>query len=107
MAKENTEKEKSINTPSVQYSADTIVDAADLAAKQRKLSYQIKRNKESYLMMFPYFLLFFFFTILPVAMSMFLSFTNFNMLEWPTFVGWRNYIKLFLEDDIFIVALNQ
>ena len=107
MAKENTEKEKSINTPSVQYSADTIVDAADLAAKQRKLSYQIKRNKESYLMMFPYFLLFFFFTILPVAMSMFLSFTNFNMLEWPTFVGWRNYIKLFLEDDIFIVALKN
>ncbi len=107
MAKENTEKEKSINTPSVQYSADTIVDSADLAAKQRKLSYQIKRNKESYLMMFPYFLLFFFFTILPVAMSMFLSFTNFNMLEWPTFVGWRNYIKLFLEDDIFIVALKN
>ncbi len=107
MAKENTVKEKSINTPSVQYSADTIVDAADLAAKQRKLSYQIKRNKESYLMMFPYFLLFFFFTILPVAMSMFLSFTNFNMLEWPTFVGWRNYIKLFLEDDIFIVALKN
>ncbi|MCR5633995.1 MAG: sugar ABC transporter permease [Lachnospiraceae bacterium] len=58
-------------------------------------------------MMFPYFLLFFFFTILPVAMSMFLSFTNFNMLEWPTFVGWRNYIKLFLEDDIFIVALKN
>ena len=107
MAKENTVKEKSINIPSVQYSADTIVDAADLAAKQRKLSYQIKRNKESYLMMFPYFLLFFFFTILPVAMSMFLSFTNFNMLEWPTFVGWRNYIKLFLEDDIFIVALKN
>ncbi len=107
MAKEKTENEKSINTPSVQYSADTIVDAAELAAKQRKLSYQIKRNKESYLMMFPYFLLFFFFTVLPVAMSMFLSFTNFNMLEWPTFVGWRNYIKLFLEDDIFIVALKN
>ena len=107
MAKKADEKEKNVNTPSVEYSADTIVNAEELAAKQRKLSYQIKRNKESYLMMFPYFLLFFFFTVLPVAMSIVLSFTNFNMLEWPTFVGWRNYIKLFLEDDIFIIALKN
>ncbi len=78
-----------------------------MAKKQGTLRYQVSRNKESYLMMSPYFILFFFFTVLPVAMSIVLSFTNFNMLEAPDFVGWRNYIKLFLEDDIFIIALKN
>jgi len=55
----------------------------------------------------PYFILFFFFTVLPVLMSIALSFTYFNMLELPTFVGWKNYIKLFLEDDIFLISLKN
>jgi multiple sugar transport system permease protein len=58
-------------------------------------------------MMAPYFILFFFFTVLPVLMSIVLSFTDFNMLEMPNFVGWRNYIKLFLEDNIFTIALKN
>jgi multiple sugar transport system permease protein len=57
--------------------------------------------------MAPYFLLFFFFTVLPVFMSLGLSFTYFNMLEPPAFVGWQNYVKLLLEDDIFIIALKN
>ena len=82
-------------------------EAKAVAKKQRKLSYQIKKSRWSYGMIAPYFILFFFFTILPVAMSIILSFTYFNMLEMPTFVGWRNYIKLFLEDDVFIIALKN
>ncbi|MBQ7944455.1 MAG: sugar ABC transporter permease [Lachnospiraceae bacterium] len=84
-----------------------MTEAEQIAAKQRKLSYQIKRNKASYLMLAPYFILFFFFTVLPVLMSVCLSFTHFNMLEMPTFVGWKNYIKLFLEDDIFMISLKN
>lgn len=79
----------------------------EIAAKQKKLGYQIKRNKASYLMMAPYFILFFLFTVLPVVISIGLSFTYFNMLEAPTFVGWKNYIKLFLEDDIFLISLKN
>lgn len=86
---------------------DSTKEARLLAKKQATLGYQIKKNKQSYLMLAPYFILFFFFTVLPVVMSIVLSFTNFNMLEWPSFVGWRNYIKLFLEDDIFIIALKN
>lgn len=81
--------------------------SVDIAAKQRKISYQIKKSRTSYLMLAPYFILFFLFTVLPVVISIILSFTYFNMLEWPTFVGWNNYIKLFLEDDIFLVALKN
>ena len=82
-------------------------EALAIAKKQAKLSYQIKRARWSYGMMAPYFILFFFFTVLPVLMSVILSFTYFNMLEWPTWVGWRNYVKLFLDDDVFLVSLKN
>jgi len=75
--------------------------------KERTLGYQIYKNRASYLMLAPYFILFFFFTVLPVLMSMVLSFTNFNVLEMPDFVGWKNYIKLLLEDDIFMISLKN
>ena len=68
---------------------------------------QMKRAKSSYLMLAPYFILFFFFTVLPVGMVMIFSFTYYNMLEMPQFIGWRNYIKLFLEDDIFLKSLKN
>ncbi len=82
-------------------------EALDIAKKQGSLRYQMKKNRASYAMMAPYFILFFFFTVLPVLMSIVLSFTDFNMLEAPNFVGWRNYVKLFLEDNIFTVALKN
>ncbi len=82
-------------------------EALDIAKKQGTLRYRIVRNRASYFMIAPYFILFFFFTVLPVLMSIGLSFTYFNMLELPTFVGWKNYIKLFLEDDIFLISLKN
>lgn len=75
--------------------------------KRALLWRDIKRNKTSYLMIAPYFLLFFLFTVLPVIASMGLSFTSFNMLEMPKFIGWDNYLKLFLDDNIFITALKN
>lgn len=58
-------------------------------------------------MMAPYFILFFLFTVLPVLSSIVLSFTDFNMLEMPDFVGWKNYLRLLLDDDIFMIALKN
>ena len=71
------------------------------------LGHQIVRSKASYVMLAPYFILFFFFTILPVVISMVLSFTHFNMLEMPDFIGWENYLRLILEDDIFMIAVKN
>lgn len=78
-----------------------------MAANELKLSYRIKKAKWSYAMVLPYYTLFFLFTIVPVVISVILSFTYFNMLELPTFVGWKNYIKLFLDDDIFLISLKN
>jgi len=68
---------------------------------------RIKRSKTSYIMLAPYFILFFLFTVLPVLTSIVFSFTNFNMLELPEFVGWDNYIRLLLDDDIFKTAIRN
>ena len=68
---------------------------------------QIKKSKISYIMLAPYFVLFFLFTILPVLASMGLSLTHFNMLEAPQWVGWGNYIRLLLEDDLFMQGFQN
>ena len=86
---------------------DRSAQALEVAKKQGKLWYRIKTSKSSYLMIAPYFILFFFFTVLPVVMAVGFSFTYYNMLEMPQFVGWKNYIKLFLEDDIFMKSLKN
>lgn len=77
------------------------------AKQEGKLINRIKKSRTSYLMLAPYLILFTFFTIAPVLVSIGLSFTYFNMLEAPTFVGWANYVKLFLDDDIFMIALKN
>ena len=68
---------------------------------------EMKRNKIAYLMVAPYMLLFCIFTVLPVLLSMVLSFTNFNMLEMPDFIFLDNYITLFFDDDIFLIAVKN
>lgn len=64
-------------------------------------------NRSLYLMMVPYLLLFSLFTVVPVVMSFALGFTYFNILETPKWVGWNNYLDLFLNDPIFIIAVKN
>ena len=68
---------------------------------------EMKRNKAGYFMLAPFMILFTIFTIFPVLLSIILSFTTFNMLEMPDFIFMDNYIRLFLDDDIFITALKN
>ncbi len=66
-----------------------------------------KKNKTFYFMMSPYFTLFFLFTVLPVIVSIFLSFTYYNMLQAPKYVGLDNYKRLFLDDPTFLIAFKN
>ena len=68
---------------------------------------EIKKNKAAYFMVLPYMLIFTCFTVLPVVLSIFFSFTDFNLLETPNIVGVDNYIRLFLDDDIFLTAATN
>ena len=68
---------------------------------------EMKRNWAAYLMVAPYMLIFTCFTVIPVVLSIFISFTDFNMLELPNIVYFDNYIRLFLDDDIFLIAAKN
>ncbi|MEC0259593.1 carbohydrate ABC transporter permease [Paenibacillus lautus] len=63
--------------------------------------------RHSYILMGPYMLLFFLFTVLPVTLSLAVSFTSFNLLEFPKWVGWSNYTRLFLDDEVFLIAIKN
>ena len=68
---------------------------------------EMKRNKVAYLMVAPYMLVFCCFTVLPVLLSIVISFTDFNLLQMPNIVWVDNYIRLFLDDDIFMTACQN
>jgi len=68
---------------------------------------EMKRNKTAYFMVAPFMLIFICFTVLPVVLSMLISFTDFNMLEVPNIVGPLNYVRLFTSDDIFLTAIKN
>ena len=72
-----------------------------------KLRRQIFINRQYYYLIAPYTFLFIIFTVVPVIMSLFLSFTYFNLLELPTFIGWDNYMNLFVNDDVWMVAIKN
>jgi multiple sugar transport system permease protein len=79
----------------------------DLPTKKKQLWKEIKKNKHNYVLMAPYVLLFLTFTVIPVFMSLGISFTYFNLLEPPKFIGLDNYTKLIFDDDVFIIALKN
>ena len=85
---------------------ENVVIRSDMTKTQWTLN-EMKKNKVAYLMVAPFFILFFIFTVVPVLLSVVLGFTTFNMLEWPTFVFMDNYIRLFLDDEIFLISIKN
>ena len=72
-----------------------------------RLRREIFIKRQYYYLVAPYVILFFVFTVLPVVISLVLSFTNFNLLEFPDFVGWENYMRLFVDDENFMTAIKN
>ena len=81
-----------------------------LDMKREKLRYdwnKAKQMKVCYLFLAPYAILFFTFFILPIASSIYFSFTHYNILEAPRFIGLQNYINLILQDEVFLTAVKN
>ncbi len=55
--------------------------------------------------MAPFVILFTIFIVAPVVTAIGLSFTNYNMMQTPRFVGLNNYRLLFLDDEVFMIGL--
>ena len=70
-----------------------------------------KKNKKSnlligYILLLPWLVGFLGMYLIPMIMSIFYSFTNYNLLNQPKLIGLSNYIRLFTEDDMFYKALK-
>ncbi|MBE5786349.1 MAG: sugar ABC transporter permease [Clostridiales bacterium] len=74
---------------------------------KRRQIYTQNRSLTSYLMLAPWLTLFTVFTILPILSSVVLSFTNFDMVRAPKFLGINNYLRLLLEDDVFLISVKN
>lgn len=55
--------------------------------------------------MAPFVILFTIFVVAPVVTAIGLSFTNYNMMQTPQFVGLTNYRLLFLDDEVSMIGL--
>ena len=78
----------------------------ELSMFQWKLR-EIRQNWVAYLMIAPYMILFTLFTVVPVLLSVFIGFTDFNMLEFPNIVWLKNYVTLFFDDDVFLICIKN
>lgn len=66
-----------------------------------------KVSKNCYIFLAPYAILFTMFFVFPVVASIYFSFTYYNILEPPRFIGLNNYISLLLEDDVFLIGIKN
>lgn len=74
---------------------------------KRSMWKEMWADRDKYLMLAPFFILYTVFTIAPIVIALLLSFTDFNMLSTPNIVWFENYKKLFLEDSIFLIAVKN
>ncbi len=67
----------------------------------------IRRHYVGYLFILPFFILFTVFVLVPIIVACVLSFTNYDLIGTPQFVGLINYKHLIFDDDIFLIALKN
>ena len=86
----NTQEKKNANPPE-----------NALPRKRNKISRR-ENNWHGWVFVAPYALIFSVFILVPVLLAIVLSFTNFNAIEFPKWVGFLNYITLLTSDETFM-----
>ncbi len=80
----------------------------DMTRSKLKTTWRrMKKSKSQYLFLLPFLIIFAGFYIAPVAVSIFYSFTYYNIFQPPIYIGLRNYVNLFLADEVFLIALKN
>lgn len=59
-------------------------------------------NVHGWYFLAPYAVIFMIFILVPVILAIVLSFTNFNAIEFPRWVGFLNYITVLTNDEVFM-----
>ncbi len=77
-----------------------------MTAKTKKHHYKRKDNIAGYLFLSPWIFGFMLMWLVPAAISIYYSFTDFNLLNVPSIIGLSNYKRIFTQDDTFLQALK-
>ncbi len=72
---------------------------------KRKSEYKRSDNMIAYLMLSPWLFGFILMWLIPMVISIYYSFTDFNLLNEPKMIGLQNYVRIFVEDKTFRKAL--
>ena len=76
-------------------------------APKRTLAQKLNRESVAgYIFVLPFIIGFLAFMALPMLMSFGFSFTRYNILESPTFIGLQNYIEMFTNDAKFLKSFG-
>jgi len=74
----------------------------DLIKRKRRY----KDNSIAYLLLAPWIFGFLLMWLIPMLVSIYYSFTDFNLLNTPSNIGFANYIRIFTQDKTFYKALG-
>jgi multiple sugar transport system permease protein len=81
--------------------ASVALGQAAQAAKSRspsRASYRRRDNAAGYIMIAPWLIGFFAFTLIPMVASLYLAFTDYHLTALPKWVGFDNFERMFLND---------
>ena len=62
----------------------------------------LQKHASTSIFLAPYLIFFFTFIIIPVIVAILLSFTYFNAIEMPGFIGLANYVSVLTQDEVFM-----
>lgn len=80
--------------------------AAATSRRRQGLTLQQKEARDAYLCLMPFLLGFVIFTAGPILLSLYLSFTRYNIVKPAVFIGLGNYRKMFASDPLFWLSLG-
>lgn len=66
-----------------------------------------KDNIPMFVMLSPFLIAFFMFTVLPILSSITLSFTTYDMISSPKFIGIDNYRRMIVDDNVFGITVRN
>ncbi|GGF98074.1 ABC transporter permease [Paenibacillus abyssi] len=67
------------------------------------MSKNMRRELEALFFVWPFVLTFTLFIVIPVIVAIYLSFTYFNTVQAPEFIGLKNYVNLLTQDNVFMM----
>lgn len=82
------------------------VPASQIAPNRAAQRARLRRNVAGYAFIMPWLIGFVAFMVIPMAVSLYYSFTRYNILSQPTWVGLANYIQILTDDPRFVQSLK-